>query len=159
VVSWRERLFPHDQTIKIGLYWNDPALAGALLEGLADIPGVTFLDLKGEISAGNIVPIPGLGDVPANYSPVLDVLDMVVAEESWVLHLAGALGRTAWGVLPEDHGWCWGRGDHSPWYPRTLLFRRRQGREWHEVAAGIRALLEQVMGDVLSEQGATGNNE
>lgn len=162
VMAWRKRLACYDHTIKIGLYWNDHALAEDLLEELEGLPGVTFFDLTGGGGMGIAVPVPELAGAPALYSPVLDVLDMVIAEESWVLHLAGALGRTAWGLLPEGHGWCWGAGDHSPWYPRTLLFRQERNGEWREMVGTVRLLLEEVMGDVLTaqmEQRATGSYE
>lgn len=154
VMHWRARFAPYDHTIKIGLYWRDGDLGRALLDGLAGVPGVTFFNLAGEArAAGEAVPVPELAGVPVRYSPVLDVLDMVIAEESWVLHLAGALGRTAWGILPAEHGWCWGRGDRSPWYPQTLLFRQEREGEWREAVASVRALLDGVMGDVLMDAG------
>ncbi len=159
VMAWRERLARYDHTIKIGLYWNDRTLADDLLEALDGLSGVTFFDLAGGDGMGIAAPIPELAGAPALYSPVLDVLDMVIAEESWVLHLAGALGRTAWGLLPEGHGWCWGTGDRSPWYPRTLLLRQSGNGEWREVVGTVRLLLEAVMEDVLTaqaERSATG---
>lgn len=158
VVAWRERLAAYDQTIKIGLYWKDEKLGEALAHALEGIRGITFIDLTGGAGyAGNALQVSELADAPRLYSPVLDVLDMVIAEESWVLHLAGALGRTAWGLLSENHGWCWGRDEQSPWYPRTLLFRQTRAGEWREVADSVRSLLEGVMGDVLTGPGAEEN--
>ncbi len=165
VMHWRARFTPYDHTIKIGVYWRDGDLGAALLEALAGVPGVTLFNLTGEVGAareaerGEAVSVPELAGAHARFSPVLDVLDMVIAEESWILHLAGALGRTAWGVLPREHGWCWGRGDRSPWYPQTLLFRQEREGEWREAVAAVRALLDGVMGDVLMEAGVAGSNQ
>lgn len=155
VMAWRARLSPHNHTIKIGLYWQNRALGEALLEALDGIVGVTFFDLSGSEENGDTVSLPELSGVPACYSPVLDVLDMIIAEESWILHLAGALGRTAWGLLPVNHGWCWGRGARSPWYPQTLLFRQEgEGEEqWRETVFAVKALLQDVMSSVLTQPG------
>ena len=153
VMAWRKRLAPYDHTIKIGLYWNDDVLADDLLEVLDGLPGVTLFDLAGGGGRGDVVSIPELAGAPTLYSPVLDVLDMVIAEESWVLHLAGALGRTAWGLLPEDHGWCWGVGERSPWYPQMLLFREKGKGGWKDAAAAVGGLLENVMGSVRAGEG------
>ncbi len=155
VTAWRERLSPHDDTIKIGLYWTEgsPVLGDALRTALAEVPGVTLFDLTGGGAPGPFIVPPGLDSVPGSYLPLLDVLDMVIAEESWILHLAGALGRPAWGLLPQEHGWCWGRGEYSPWYPGTRLFRQRAEGDWPQVARAVRELLLTVMHEVLDGEG------
>jgi len=152
VMVWRERLATFDHTIKIGLYWNsgNENLASVLLEALEGTPGVTLFDLTGGTHAGHALSFPELAGSPDRYSPVLDVLDMVIAEESWVLHLAGALGRPAWGLLPEGHGWCWGLDEYSPWYPRTRLFRQSRRADWRNAVGNVRSLLEEVMGTVMA---------
>lgn len=150
VMGWRERLSHYDHTIKIGLYWNpgNEALAKSLQESLVGVEGVTFFDLTGKADSGRVFPLEQIQDSPEHYSPVLDVLDMVIGEESWVLHLAGALGRPAWGLLPVEHDWCWGLDDYSPWYPRTRLFRQRRMGEWQNAVRDVRMLLQDVMKDV-----------
>jgi tetratricopeptide (TPR) repeat protein len=61
-------------------------------------------------------------------------LDLVISVDTAVLHLAGALGRSAWGVLPYAPDWRWmlDRTD-SPWYPTLRLFRQAKPGDWTAV--------------------------
>lgn len=67
---------------------------------------------------------------------VIAGLDLVITVDTAVAHLAGAMGRPTWILLPEPCDWRWmvGRSD-SPWYPSATLFRGA----WPEVAAQVRA--------------------
>ncbi|WP_304440894.1 glycosyltransferase family 9 protein, partial [Phenylobacterium sp. CCH9-H3] len=62
-------------------------------------------------------------------------LDLVITVDTAVAHLAGAMGRPTWVLLPEPCDWRWmvGRAD-TPWYPSATLFRG----SWPEVAAQVR---------------------
>ena len=61
-------------------------------------------------------------------------------------HLAGALGKPVWVLLPTpaDFRWMEERED-SPWYPTMRLFRQRVRGEWDEVIERVRAALEEVV--------------
>jgi len=67
-----------------------------------------------------------------------------------VAHLAGALGRPVWVLLPFAPDWRWqlSRQD-SPWYPTMTLYRQTSPGDWPElmdrVAAGLRALLSAAL--------------
>ncbi len=63
-------------------------------------------------------------------------LDLVIAPDTAVAHLAGALGVPAWTALPFTPYWRWmlGRTD-SPWYPTMRLFRQSAPGDWHGVFA------------------------
>jgi ADP-heptose:LPS heptosyltransferase len=65
---------------------------------------------------------------------VLMSLDLVVAVDTAVVHLAGALGVPAWVALPlaPDFRWLLGRED-SPWYPTLRLFRQTRLGDWDDV--------------------------
>jgi len=69
-------------------------------------------------------------------------LDLVVTVDTMVAHLAGALGRPVWTLLPADCDWRWmeGRSD-SPWYPSMRLFRQRQAGRWQEALDDVIAEL------------------
>jgi ADP-heptose:LPS heptosyltransferase len=64
-----------------------------------------------------------------------------------VAHLAGAMGKPAWTLLPFTPDWRWllGRKD-TPWYPTMRLFRQRVPGDWKgvfgEVAKGLREVID-----------------
>ena len=59
-------------------------------------------------------------------------------------HLAGAMHRPAWIMLPRSPDWRWllDRSD-SPWYRSVRLFRQVQSRRWDEPVAAIAKELQQ----------------
>ena len=69
-------------------------------------------------------------------------LDLVIAVDTAVAHLAGALGKPVWLLLPFEAEWRWllDRAD-SPWYPTMRLFRQNRQGDWAEVVARVAAAL------------------
>jgi ADP-heptose:LPS heptosyltransferase len=66
------------------------------------------------------------------------MLDVVISIDTAVAHLAGALGRRVWLILPEDADWRWMRDrEDSPWYPDMHLYRERRGEGWSSVIARV----------------------
>jgi tetratricopeptide (TPR) repeat protein len=70
-------------------------------------------------------------------------MDVVVAVDTSIAHLAGALGKQVWILLPYSPDWRWllERSD-SPWYPGARLYRQQLGEDWGAVLARVRADLE-----------------
>jgi ADP-heptose:LPS heptosyltransferase len=69
-------------------------------------------------------------------------LDLVITVDTMTAHLAGALGRPVWTLLPAACDWRWMEDrDDSPWYPSMRLFRQRQAGHWQEVLDNIIAEL------------------
>jgi len=66
----------------------------------------------------------------------------VIAVDTSVAHLAAALGRPTWILLPyvPDYRWLLDRDD-SPWYPTVRLFRQTGTREYGSVIERVRAEL------------------
>ena len=66
-------------------------------------------------------------------------LDLVITVDTSVAHLAGALGRPTWILLPwtPDYRWLLDRAD-SPWYPSMRLFRQTETREFESVLDRVR---------------------
>ena len=70
----------------------------------------------------------------AETAALLSCLDLVITVDTSVAHLAGALGRPTWLLLPFTPDWRWLLGrDDSPWYPSLRLFRQSEARNWAEV--------------------------
>ncbi|MCE1239120.1 MAG: tetratricopeptide repeat protein [Azonexaceae bacterium] len=163
IAQWSAALGPADGRLRVGLVWkgsrgfeNDgerslPSLA--VLAPLGDVPGVRFVSLQKGQGEDELAdpPFPLLdlgtrvGDF-ADTAAVVSQLDLLIAVDTAVAHLAGALGKPVWLLLPDyktDWRWLTGRDD-SPWYPRTMrLFRQPAGGGWAVVVAALRTALAQ----------------
>jgi hypothetical protein len=84
-----------------------------------------------------LVPADELVDF-SDTAALIMALDLVVSVDTSVAHLAGALGRPAWLMLPAVPEWRWlpGRED-SPWYPQLRLFRQPAPGDWPGLAAAV----------------------
>jgi hypothetical protein len=75
----------------------------------------------------------------AETAALVSCLDLVISVDTSVAHLAGALGRPTWILLPYVADWRWLLGrDDSPWYPTVRLFRQTETREYGSVIARMR---------------------
>lgn len=149
VADWRARL--GRGSYSVGLVWagnpvhrNDRnrSMAADRLVPLLDVPGVRLFSLQvgeraREAPAGIVDLSPRLVD-PSHTAAVLEVLDLLICVDTLPAHLAGALGRPAWVLLPfiPDWRWLWARED-SPWYPSLRLFRQRRPGDWDDVVRRV----------------------
>lgn len=71
------------------------------------------------------------GDNPLDDARVMMALDLIISVDTFTAHLAGALARPTWTLLPADADWRWmlERRD-SPWYPTLRLFRQQNEGDW-----------------------------
>jgi tetratricopeptide (TPR) repeat protein len=154
VRAWNDRFAPHGK-LRVGLAWagnpdhsNDVNRSIPLraLSRILDIDA-TFVSLQKDLRPGDrsileqykiVDPTADLTDF-AETAALLFCLDLVISADTSVAHLAGALGRPAWLLLPHtpDYRWLLDRDD-SPWYPSLRLFRQSERRDWSEVLARIR---------------------
>jgi ADP-heptose:LPS heptosyltransferase len=75
---------------------------------------------------------------------VLENLDLLITADTSVAHLAGALGRPVWVLLPYAADWRWMlEREDSPWYPTMRLFRQRAFGNWEEVFQRVREALQE----------------
>ena len=73
-------------------------------------------------------------------------LDLVIAVDTAVAHLAGALGKPVWLLNRFDTCWRWLlERDDSPWYPSLRQFRQAEQGDWAEVMERVAGALEQFV--------------
>lgn len=73
---------------------------------------------------------------------VIEQLDLVITVDTAIAHLAGALGKPVWILLPFTGDWRWmAKGNTSPWYPTARLFRQKATGDWDSVFADLRKAL------------------
>jgi len=103
----------------------------------ADLPahtGAPIVDLAAELV--------DFGETAA----AIAALDLVICADTAVAHLAGALGRPVWVMLPFAPDWRWFTGrDDSPWYPSMRLFRQTRAGDWGAVAERMRGALVRLV--------------
>lgn len=75
---------------------------------------------------------------------LMTVLDLTISVCTAVVHLAGALGKSVWILVPYNPDWCFGfAGESMPWYPTARLFRQESDRNWEPV---IHRVAEELAG-------------
>lgn len=146
---------------KIGIVWkgssghkNDSQRSLAHLSQLSplfELPDTNWISLQkgaGEEEIADFPHVQPLGAQFTNYqdtAAVISQLDLVIGVDTSVIHLAGAMGKPCWVLLPawaRDWRWLENRED-SPWYPQMRLFARGQDEEWSAVVARIKQALQQ----------------
>nr|WP_256476365.1 tetratricopeptide repeat-containing glycosyltransferase family protein [Siccirubricoccus soli] len=152
---WRERLAGLPG-LRVGLAWaGNPhhqgdygrSIAPSRLAALWEVPGVSWVSLqvgaradalRGLAPDGAVLDLaPALTDL-AETAAAMAQIDLIVTVDTAVAHLAGALGRPVWTMLPVLPDWRWLlRREDTPWYPTMRLFRQARAGEWEEVIARV----------------------
>ncbi len=161
VSTWKERVENNTDNVRVGLVW-----AGKLhpypnrscppehLEQLLSLPGFQFYSLQvGEqdrfpLSQMFLERIIDLTDIIRDFADTAALivnLDLVITIDTAVAHLAGALGKHVWVLLPHTSDWRWmlERAD-SPWYPSMRLFRQPQAGDWASVIDEVAQKLKET---------------
>ncbi len=154
VESWKPRI-EAIEGFKIGISWQgSPTFRGDRLRSIplkhfapiANLPNVTLVSLQKHAGAEQlekrksevpVVILDGLdesGGAFTDTAAVMQHLDLIIACDTSINHLAGALGRPAWLPLSTAADWRWLRNRHdSPWYPTMRLFRQKTLGDWDGV--------------------------
>lgn len=108
----------------------------------AGFPELSFVSLQKGVPmvehAGLIDPQHN-GDTMEDLAAMLESIDLVITVDTSVAHLAGAMGRPVWVMLPLAADWRWMKDrDFSPWYPSMRLFRQETRGEWGPVIESVR---------------------
>ncbi|MFC3070972.1 tetratricopeptide repeat protein [Phenylobacterium soli] len=112
----------------VGSAAPDPrrVLPPQLAERLLALPGAVNLDPQ----------VTGAQDFE-DTRQLIEPLALVISVDTAIAHLAGAMGKPCWTLLPFVPDWRWGLGERSPWYPQMRLFRQRDADDWSEVVARV----------------------
>ena len=139
----------------IGIAWAGAAhhlndrrrsISPALLAPLFALPGIAWFSLQQGPREAAIADVPGadsLTRLPANAqwpdtAALIDALDPVITVDTSIAHLAGALGKPVYVMLPFAPDWRWGpTGSTTPWYPTARLFRQSTIGDWQTVVAEV----------------------
>ncbi len=152
-------LEPYRGRLKVGLAWaGNPANANdrrrsmppATLAPLLDAPGTAWFSLQRPqedaatataAGAGALVRLPLRSDFAGTAALVAE-LDLVISVDTSIAHLAGALAKPTWILLPFAPDWRWrlDRAD-SHWYPTARLFRQPEPGAWDAVVSDVVAAL------------------
>ncbi|MGJ5175240.1 tetratricopeptide repeat protein [Bradyrhizobium oligotrophicum] len=158
--SWEQRLGPHDR-LRVGLVWSgnpvhlndhNRSMPLATLAPLLDL-GARFVSLQKDARPADKALLATRSDILdltadirdfVDTAALIDNLDLVITVDTSVAHLAGALGKPTWIMLPytPDYRWLLDRDD-SPWYPNVRLFRQDERRDYAAVVARVGAALAQ----------------
>jgi tetratricopeptide (TPR) repeat protein len=139
--------------LRVGIVWAGNIVGAIdlrLLQPLWDVAGISWFSLQvgdhsGDISLLDKFEIsdlsPWLTDFAETAAAVCQ-LDLVISVDTSVAHLAGALGRQVWLMVPRWPDWRWLLDrDDSPWYPTARLFRQKEVGDWPGVAREVAAAL------------------
>ena len=158
VDAWRGRL-SGAAGYKVGLVWagnpkfpedrfRSPGLAA--IRPLLEIDGIAWFSLQkgtgreqlASAAQANLIDLADDLTDFAETAAAMANLDLIISSCTAPAHLAGALGRPVWTLLPFMPDWRWllDRAD-SPWYPTMRLFRQEAPGQWSDVVAAVAAAL------------------
>lgn len=162
---WRTKLGPKTR-LRVGLAWSGAAhhkndhnrsIPLEALRAILDLP-FEFHSLQKEIKDSDA---PHLGAVHTHTESLADFtdtaalaneMDLILSVDTSVAHLAGALAKPLWVMLPRysvDYRWLLNRED-SPWYPTARLFRQQRGEQWAEMMPRVAQALSALSSHSLA---------
>jgi ADP-heptose:LPS heptosyltransferase len=162
VPKWQARL-GESRSLRVGIAWAGSAshinnrnrsVALSRFAALFSASNVEFVTLQKELGPGEAATLRRHSNVTAvgqeltdfaDTAALISLLDLVVSVDTSVVHLAGAIGRPFWLLVPfaPDFRWLLERED-SPWYPTARLFRQPWIDDWESVFERVRGELERL---------------
>ncbi len=162
---WEERIHSKSMKFKVGLVWsgnpehlNDRNRSCGLkiLSPLSQIENVQLFsvqkgpgseEIKNPGRKFNLIDFTDRIRDFSDTAALIENLDLVISVDTAVAHLAGALGKRIWTLLPFSPDWRWLLGrDNSPWYPTMRLYRQQESGDWLEVIQKVAIDLHSLVG-------------
>lgn len=164
--SLRRQIAPKPRQRICGISWHsrlsalsdDKSMPLTALRPLFELPGLRFVDLQyGDTTAERALLKAGGGPEVVRIetrdnqrdidglAALIDACDVIVTVSNTTAHLAGALGKEVWIMLPHGSGrlWYWQTNrDDTLWYPRAHVVRQRQPGIWEDVVKRVAAILQ-----------------
>jgi hypothetical protein len=156
--AWQRWPSRDPDELRVGIAWaGNPTLRTDKLRSmplsalipLTGIAGVQLFSLQKGPAAAELATTPAIEDAGQTFddfhdtAAMISTLDLVLAVDTSVAHLAGALGIPVWVLLPKHPDWRWlEHRDDSPWYPTARIFRKRTPHGWDEVVERVAEALQ-----------------
>ncbi|MDQ2079828.1 hypothetical protein RA307_06515 [Xanthobacteraceae bacterium Astr-EGSB] len=143
----RPRSLPRADTPIVGLVWQagnwnpQRSMPAGFLAPLADVVPIRIVSMQCGPAAAEAshIPAPAIGtdDVEVT-AETLRRLDLLITVDTFLAHLAGALGVPVWLLLARDCDWRWmEQGESTVWYPTMRLFRQPRAGDWLAVVRDV----------------------
>ena len=160
--KWRARLGTGDGRPRVGVvWWGNPSFMNDRRRSMPlarFAPLLERADIAFHVLANRLRPEEeeqaralatvheGIDDF-ADTAALVEAMDLVVSVDTAMAHLAGALARPVWILLPSNPDWRWmvARED-SPWYPTARLFRQTSRDDWDGVLQRVGEALDATFG-------------
>ncbi len=163
LTAWRTRLGAKTKP-RVGLVWsgntqhtNDHNRSIPLADFTKMLPpGFDYVSMQREVRAEDMAvlrarsDIRNIGEDLADFSDtaaLADLMDVIISVDTSIVHLAGAMGRPVWVLLPFNPDWRWmlERSD-SPWYASARLYRQKRAGDWTDVFEAVKADVRRLAG-------------
>lgn len=171
VQYWHEQL-AHDTNFKIGICWqpdvhNDVSrlpiarrgIPLSLFYQLGSIPGVSLYSLQKKEGLDQLRDLPPSVNMHildesfdvahgsfVDSAAIMQEMDLIISTDTAIAHLAGALGKKVWLLLPYVTDWRWlhNRTD-SPWYPTMRIFKQPHPFDWQSIMDELYTVFEKEL--------------
>lgn len=157
---WRKRVgeTTASNRLKVGFAWSGNPRHRAdrrrslpidlLVSYLKKIEGIDFFSMQTSVPASIGEVLHDFSDeliTLADTSALIQEMDLIITVDTSIVHMAGALGRRTWLLLPCRYDWRWGlEGETNPWYDSVRVIRQTSHGDWAQV-------LDKVFFELLPE--------
>jgi hypothetical protein len=153
VDAWK---FARDGSLHVAIVWNGSranpedslrSIPIAMLEPLFSVAGVTWHSLGPNAAERPACAIDYSSELRSfeDTAAIIANLDLVIAIDSAVANLCGAMGSRVWALIERDNDFRWGSaGDTTPYFPSARVFRQKRAGEWRPVVQRVRDALIQL---------------
>jgi hypothetical protein len=176
IVHWRRQLDKLPGQLKVGISWRGGAattrrsLRSIPLRSwipLLRLPSVDFVNLQYSDCTEELAALRAESNIELHWwdsalddydqtAALVSALDLVISVQTAVVHLAGALGKAVWALIPAVPEWRYGvAGPSMPWYPTARLFRQSAQGEWNPLMSSVCDELEALIPQARMDQNPT----